>query len=186
MHSCSHCAYDLQFYQIGGCQRLSRQSFTRLRVSKRPCRHARRHDRHMVESDEVVGAAAFLRPRGRAEDALIARPAGWFEERHTRARRRRRRRLAAKAAHQRGGGQRCATSACKARPVVAGVGHGRCDVQRTRREKCSLGAVFHRRADHASDRVVSRHRPNAAGSAAKSCCIRQYSGRGLRRRRAEL
>jgi hypothetical protein len=41
----------------------------------------RRHDRRRVESDEVVGPVAVLRPRVRAEAALIARAASCLEER---------------------------------------------------------------------------------------------------------
>ena len=41
----------------------------------------RRHDRRRVESDEVVGPAALLRPRARAEAALAARAASCLEQR---------------------------------------------------------------------------------------------------------
>ena len=40
----------------------------------------RRHDRRRVESDELVGPAALLRPRARAEAALAARAAGCLEK----------------------------------------------------------------------------------------------------------
>jgi hypothetical protein len=87
-----HCALCTTSLMLSSCIRPSTTPGRRLPAAQppllRPTRAGqrdlvgtpRRHDCRRVESDEVVSAAAFLRPRGRAEASLIARAAGCLEQ----------------------------------------------------------------------------------------------------------
>ena len=82
LHSCWHRACGLTLHPSDDCHRLNGPSFSRpARVEETLSRAPRRHDRRRVESDEVVGPAALLRPRARGEAALTARAAGCLEQR---------------------------------------------------------------------------------------------------------